>query len=91
MTSTAEIIQFPIDRQLYFVRETARALERKHGDAADRFWKLTCRRLYARLQVQGMANAEINGEIEAFSKAVHLEMQRAAWAAWEARNPKGVA
>jgi len=91
MTLTAEIIQFPIDRQLYFVRETARVLERKHGVAADRFWKLTCRRLYARLQVQGIPSSQINSEIAAFSDAVQLEMQRAAWAAWEATNPRGAA
>ncbi|WP_431321657.1 DUF6074 family protein [Rhizobium sp. YTU87027] len=91
MKSSAEIIQFPIDRQIYFVRETARVLERRHGEAADRFWKLTCRRLYARLQVQGMPATEIEKEIDAFCQAVYLEMQHAAWAAWESQNPKGAA
>ncbi|AVA22487.1 DUF6074 family protein [Rhizobium sp. NXC24] len=88
---TAEIIPFPIDRNIYFVRETARVLERRHGEAADRFWKLTCRRLYARLQVQGHADAAIRKEIEAFSDAVQMEMQRAAYAAREANTPKGAA
>jgi len=86
---TAEIIPFPIDRHAYFIRETARVLERRNGPAADRFWKLTCRRLYARLQVQGHAEATIRKEIEAFTYAVQVEMQRAAYALWEANNPKG--
>ena len=88
---TAEVIPFPIDRDAYFVRETARVLEHRHGDAANRFWKLTCRRLYARLQVRGHAEESINKEIEAFSRAVQIEMQRAAHAAWEANTPKGAA
>lgn len=88
---TAVIIAFPIDRQLVFIRETARLLERKHGASADRFWQMTCRRLYARLQVQGMADDSIKQEVRAFAHAVHAEMQRAAWAASESNNPKGAA
>jgi len=87
---TAQIIPFPIDRHVYFVRETARILERRHGEAADRFWKVTCHRLYARLQIQGMADEAIRTEIQAFSQAVRLEMQRAA-SAWSAEYPKGAA
>lgn len=75
---SAEIIKFPIDQQLLFVRETARALERRQGEAADRYWKTACRRLYARLQVQGMADSEIHEQIRAFTRSVQLEMQRAA-------------
>lgn len=88
---TAEIIPFPIDRDVYFIRETARVLERRHGDAASRFWKMTCRRLYARLQVQGLAEPDILKKIHAFTNAVHMEMQRAACATWEPTNPKGAA
>jgi len=88
---TAEIIPFPIDHDVYHVRETARVLERRHGEAADRFWKLTCRRLYARLQVQGLAEPTITKEIEAFSRAVQTEMKRAAQALWAHTNPKGAA
>jgi hypothetical protein len=88
---SAGIIQFPIDRHTYFVRETARVLERRHGEAANRFWKMTCRRLYARLQVQGMAHEAIQSEIQAFSNAVQLEMQRAASASWSSEYPKGAA
>lgn len=88
---TAKIIPFPIDRHVYFVRETARILERRHGDAADRFWKMTCRRLYARLQIQGMADEGIRNEIQFFSQAVQLEMQRATSASSSAEYPKGAA
>ncbi|MCA1492754.1 hypothetical protein I6F11_17680 [Ensifer sp. NBAIM29] len=88
---TAEIIAFPVDRELVFIRETARTLERRQGPAADRFWQMTCRRLYARLQVQGMAKADIKREVDRFAYAVHAEMQRAAWAHWTDENPKGAA
>lgn len=87
---SAEIIQFPIDRQTLFVRETARALERRQGEAADRYWKTACRRLYARLQVQGMADSEIHEQIRAFTRSVQREMQRAA-SAWAGEHPKGAA
>jgi len=88
---TAEIIAFPVDRELMFVRETARTLESRQGAAADRFWQMTCRRLYARLQVQRMAEPDIKREIDKFAYAVHAEMQRAAWAKWMDENPNNAA
>jgi hypothetical protein len=87
----AEIIAFPIDRHLVYVRQTARRLERKHGPAADRFWKTECRRIFGRLQVQGLSEPEIKKELASFAHAVHAEMQRAAWAEWETNNPQGAA
>lgn len=87
----AEIIQFPVDRHLVFVRETARTLERKQGPAADRYWQTTCRRLFARLQSQGAGDEAARREVNSFAHAVHAEMQRAAWAEWESNNPKGAA
>ncbi len=81
--AAAEVIPFPIDRHLVFIRHTARQLERRQGPAAEKFWKTECRRLYGRLQVQGMADAEIRAEIDRFANADHTEMQRAAWAEWQ--------
>lgn len=88
---SAQIIPFPIDRHLVFIRETARVLERKQGPAADRFWRLTCRRLLARLQVQGLSPEDARREVHAFAHAVYAEMQWAAQAEWESSNPKGAA
>lgn len=87
---TAEIIPFPIDAEVVFIRQVARSLERRTGDAADRFWRTECNRLYGRLQVQGLKDPEIQAAIKSFSEAVQLEMQRAAWAA-QAHDPKGAA
>jgi hypothetical protein len=88
---SAEIISFPIDRNVFHVRETARILERRHGEAANRFWKLTCQRLYARLQVDGVPEPDIKKAIQFFSNAVQMEMQHAARASWVKSNPKGAA
>ncbi len=88
---TAEIIPFPVDQHLVYIRRTARALEQRNGPAADKFWQVECRRLYARLQVQGLGEPAIRDELGRFANAVHAEMQRAAWAAWQAQNPKGAA
>lgn len=88
---SAEIVPFPVDRELVLIRATAHALEQRHGVDADKFWKSTCRRLYARLQVQGLREPEIKQQLAAFAHSVHSELQRAAWAAWESDNPKGAA
>lgn len=83
---SAKIIPFPVDRELVFIRMTARRLERRHGPVADKFWRTECNRLYGRLQVQGLGPDLIRTEIERFSRAVHREMQRAAWAEGYAGN-----
>lgn len=86
---SAEIIAFPVDRHLVFVRQTARQLERRQGVAAERWWKTECNRLYGRLQVQGLCHADIVAEIDRFAVAVQVEMQRAAWALWRSGRPGG--
>lgn len=83
----AEIIPFPVDREVAFVRETARILNIRQGASADRFWQTTCRRLYARLQVQGMAHADIQIEVRRFANAVYAQLQKYP----VANNPKGAA
>lgn len=84
--TTAEIIAFPIDRHLVYVRKTARHLEQIQGPAADRFWKGECRRLRDRLKAQGMDEPAIRSELDRFAIAVHREMQQAAWNEWYAGN-----
>lgn len=88
---SAQIIPLPIDPNLVFIRLTARCLERRDGARADRLWRMECNRLYAKLQVQGIAEDEIRGEIRRFVNAVHEEMQRAAWAEQQNNNPKPTA
>lgn len=85
------VVPFPVDRQLFFVRETARCLSGKNGRAADRFWKMTCNRLYGQLQIKGVERSQILLEIQRFAHAVHGELQCAAWAEWASKNPGGVA
>ncbi|OWK18302.1 hypothetical protein AJ88_03720 [Mesorhizobium amorphae CCBAU 01583] len=79
------VIPFPIDPEILFIRQTARILERRQGERAERFWRMECRRLYARLQVQGKADAEIRAEIDRFAESVQEEMRRAAEAEWQCR------
>lgn len=71
---TCEVIAFPIDRESSLIRETARQLERKHGPAADKWWQTQCRRIFARLQVQGVPEGEARAAIDRFSRAVYAEM-----------------
>lgn len=85
------IIPFPVDREVAFIRETARILTIKQGAAADRFWQMTTRRLYARLQVQGIAHDDIRHKVNAFANAVYAEMRRQQPMAWGDNNPKGAA
>lgn len=87
----AEVIAFPINPELLAVRLAARQLERRQGPQADRYWKVECSRLHARLQTKGLCEAEITAEVDRFALAVHSEMQQAAWAeyALKARRPSG--
>ncbi|MBO9122788.1 MULTISPECIES: DUF6074 family protein [unclassified Rhizobium] len=85
------VYHFPVEREVGLIRETARILEKRTGSAADRFWQMTCRRLYARYQVNGMAELQIKEALATFTYAVHAEMARAAWDEWTGDNPRGAA
>ncbi|MBB4402562.1 MULTISPECIES: DUF6074 family protein [Rhizobium/Agrobacterium group] len=89
VTQTAQIIPFPVDHEVLFIRETARILMIRQGPSAGRFWQMTCRRLYARLQVQGMAHADIDREVKSFSAAVFAQIDRVT--ALQHHNPRGAA
>lgn len=86
---TAQIIPFPVDHEVLFVRETARILMIREGAPAERFWQMTCRRLYARLQVQGMAHCDIEREVKRFSAAVFAQIDRVN--SLQNQNPRGAA
>ncbi|WP_230057766.1 DUF6074 family protein [Agrobacterium fabrum] len=82
----AEIIVFPVDQEVAFIRETARILALKQGLSADRFWQMTCRRLYARLQVSGLEHEVIKVEVSRFAHAVYSQIEL-----HKTGNPKGAA
>lgn len=82
----AEVILFPVDREIGFIRETARILTIKQGAAADRFWQMTCRRLYARLQISGLEHEVIKVEVSRFAHAVYSQIEL-----HKSGNPKGAA
>lgn len=52
---------------------------------------MTCNRLYGQLQIKGVEQRQILLEIDRFAHAVHRELQRAAWAEWNSKNPGGAA
>jgi hypothetical protein len=70
------VVCFPVDREVAFVRETARQVMRRHGRLADKFWRTEINRLYARLQVCGLAEPEIRVQIDRFAHAVYAEIHR---------------
>lgn len=76
MENSANIIPFPVDRDLYFIRETARQLVRRNGEMATKFFRTECNRLSARMQHQGFDRETIAHEVRRFSSAVQVELQR---------------
>jgi hypothetical protein len=78
MQHECEIIPFPLDRQLFRIRQTARILEVRQGAAAERFWRQEVRRLEAELIVQRLPKDVIDTELRAFAAAVQFELQAAA-------------
>lgn len=76
MKKSAEIIQFPIDPSLLFVRESARQLLRRNGEIANRYWRTECRRVRARLQIQKCTEEEISAELDRLTLSVQQEMQK---------------
>lgn len=70
-TKPASIVPFPLHRNIRLVRETIGVLERRHGLAADRFWRSTVRQQIGRLQVCGIHDRSvINDQIEKFAVVV---------------------
>ena len=77
---TARVLPFPLDHEIFFVRETARQIERREPREADKFWRMTCNRLVGRLQIEGRTPEEITGKLERFAAAVYDEIERADFA-----------
>lgn len=73
---TAEIIKFPIDAKLYHIRNTARILSLRNKESADRFWKMTCNRMYGQLQIEGVPRDKIPQELHNFQIAVLARLEQ---------------
>ncbi len=61
---------YPLARQRELVAQSARELDRLHGNQADQFWIRLCRRLGAELSALGCSLEHIRQEILAFQEAV---------------------
>ena len=71
------LLQFPADRRTAEVRRCAEALERLHGDEANRFWRTEMAGLAARLKAQGAEDFEISQQAGLFMHAVQMQLQAA--------------
>ncbi|MGU3577076.1 DUF6074 family protein [Brucellaceae bacterium C25G] len=74
--NTALIIAFPVEREVRHIRETARQVERRMGEKANKYFRTECNRLCARLQVHGFDRETIEEQIERFADAVQTELNR---------------
>lgn len=75
---TCKLIAFPPARRSHRVRWIAENLLRKHGGAADAYWKQTVTRTRNELHGVGIPEGEIETELRAFFDAVQAEMVRLA-------------
>ncbi|WP_428829419.1 DUF6074 family protein [Aureimonas altamirensis] len=83
---TAILLHFPVEREVCLVREAARQLDRRHGSAAEKYWRTECNRLYGLLQARGMGTSDIDAAIDRFARAVRLELELHYW---PQRQPDG--
>lgn len=71
-----EVIAFPPARRVDRVRRVAEKLLRKHGRAADVYWKQTVTRTRNELNGVGASASAVEFELRAFFDAVQAEMVR---------------
>ena len=72
---TAVVFSFPIDRRDALVRQTARALARLHGEAANAFWRKTARGIFQEMLGDGRDEGEARAEISRFCDAVQAQLR----------------
>ncbi|RWG23326.1 MAG: hypothetical protein EOQ55_00795 [Mesorhizobium sp.] len=71
LNKTASIVPFPLHRNVRLVRETIDILQKRHGVAADRFWRTTVNRQIGQMQISGLRDgAVIRDQIEKFAMVV---------------------
>lgn len=69
------VLQFPADRRTADIRRCAEALQRLHGEAANRFWRSEMVSFAAALKGQGMGEEEVSRQAGHFMHAVQMELQ----------------
>lgn len=74
----ARVIAFPVSRQRDRVHKCAATLFRKHGHAAELFWRKTVRTILADLERAGVPDDQAREEVRAFFDAVQVELNRIA-------------
>ncbi|WP_105432100.1 DUF6074 family protein [Neorhizobium sp. T6_25] len=69
------LLQFPADRRTADVKRCAEALQRLHGEQANRFWRSEMASFAAVLRAQGVADEEISRQAGLFMHAVQMQLQ----------------
>jgi hypothetical protein len=72
--SAEKIRTFPIDRQVFLVREVAATLDTLHGETATSFWRAKAAELLDRLVGSGRDRAAATDEVRRFFHAVQREL-----------------
>lgn len=86
----AAVHAFPLSARQNKVRAVAENLSRKHGKAADIYWKQTISTLGNQLYRIGVDRCEIDFELRSFFDAVQSELHRMAFEGYS-RNGGGAA
>jgi hypothetical protein len=71
------LLQFPADRRTADIRRCADALQRIHGEEANRFWRSEMALFAKGFRAQGVDDAEIRRQAALFMNAVQMELQSA--------------
>ncbi|THK33565.1 hypothetical protein EHS39_35500 [Ensifer sp. MPMI2T] len=70
------VLQFPADRRTGDIKRCAEALQRLHGEQANRFWRSEMVDFAASLRGQDVPEEEISRQARLFMHAVQLELQQ---------------
>ncbi|MFD2056452.1 DUF6074 family protein [Mesorhizobium calcicola] len=79
--SPENVRAFPIDRQIFLVREVAAKLDKLHGDTATSFWRAKASELLDLVVGSGRDRTAASDEVRRFFLAVQREMSVGATAA----------
>ncbi|TGP93631.1 MULTISPECIES: DUF6074 family protein [unclassified Mesorhizobium] len=72
--SPEKVLAFPIDRQLFLVREVAARLGNLHGETATSFWKAKAAELLDLVVGTGRDRTAASDEVRRFFLAVQREL-----------------
>ncbi len=70
------VIAFPTTKRVGKIRRTAELLAGKSGKAADRYWQQVSNGMRSQMESAGLAETEIDAQLQAFLDAVQNEMVR---------------